>query len=174
MNFLDLPHYVMRQIGNADKSIPRNSEKAIQEELDNIEMRANLHHINAGFGHMDFGARDDVRKHPHWPYTQHDSFVFLAKLRQMHKEKNYAGIIQGLYQFMNNELVQMSGLVVLCKIMRDQTMCNTLDFMIALCDEIYNVACASIRAYPATLGVLNAACDVLYLIIMYTNPSRSQ
>jgi hypothetical protein len=164
----------MRQIGGVDRFIPRNSEKAIQEELDNIALRGKMHDVTKDFGHMDFGTRDKVRNHPHWPYTQHDSFVFMAKLEQMQQDSDCAGIIRGLHQFMDDELVQISGLTVLQTIIRYQVSCKNRGTITEFCDDIYNVACKSIRAYPTTLEVLDQACEVLYLTILNTIPSRTQ
>ena len=174
MNLLDLPHDVIRRISNVDQPIPRNSEKDVQNEVDSMEMRMKMLGIGAEFKHLDFGPEDDIRKTQGWPFSQLDSYCFLSSLSIMHGQMDYVGIIQGLHQFLDNELVQVNGLETLYKMMRHQNMNRNHNTILNLRDEIFNVACTSIRAYPCTLSVLDEACGVLYLLLLYTDPSRSQ
>ena len=169
MSLVDLPPELIQHIAFADRQIPRNSEKDTQMELKDIDMRIKMLHVSKIAEHMHFDTKDDIRSSPQWPYRLQDSFGFLSNLALLHENMDYAGIIQGLYRFLNDQLVQVRGLSVLGKML-----CRDLNSIEVLYDAIYDVACTSIRAYPSTLVVLDAACDILHLIIAYENHLDTQ
>jgi len=169
MNIVDLPPELIRQIAFTNSQIPRNSEQDIQTELEDIDMRIKMLHVSKIGEHMHLDTKDDVRNSAQWPYRLQDSFCFLSNLALLHENMDYAGIIQGLHDFLNDQLVQVSALSVLAEMLR-----RDLDSIEVLYDAIYDVACTSIRAYPSTLVVLDAACDVLHLIMAYANRLDTQ
>ena len=79
MNVLDLPPELIRQIAFADSQIPRNSEKDIQMELEDIDMRIKMLRVSEIGEHMHLYTKDDIRNSPQWPYrSEYGRLVYIT------------------------------------------------------------------------------------------------